>query len=53
MPEGFCSSAWNTIYPNLRTLYHGGDFSYFDEKGTQITCCADGLRPVIFKVERL
>jgi len=53
MPEGFCSSAWNTIYPNLRTLYHGGDFSYFDEKGTQITCCADGMRPVIFKVERL
>ncbi len=25
----------------------------FDEKGTAITCCADGMRPVLFKVERI
>ena len=53
MPEGFCGSAWQTIYPNIRTLYNGGNYSYFDERGTAITCCADGLRPVIFKVERI
>jgi uncharacterized repeat protein (TIGR04076 family) len=53
MPEGFCGSAWQTIYSNLRTLYHGGNYSYFDEKGTTVTCCADGVRPVIFKVERI
>jgi uncharacterized repeat protein (TIGR04076 family) len=53
MPDGFCGSAWQTIYPNIRTLYHGGDLPYFDEKGTAITCCADGIRPVIFKIERL
>ena len=53
MPEGFCGSAWQTIYPNVRTLYHGGSPPYFDEKGVAITCCADGIRPVIFKVERI
>lgn len=53
MPEGFCGSAWQTIYPNVRTLHNGGNYSYFDEKGTAITCCADGLRPVIFKIERI
>lgn len=53
MPEGFCPSAWQTIYPNLRTLFYGGDLPFFSEKGTAVTCCADGMRPVIFKVERI
>jgi uncharacterized repeat protein (TIGR04076 family) len=53
MPEGFCGSAWNAIYPSINTLYYGGDFSYFEEKGTTIACCPDGMRPVIFKIERI
>lgn len=53
MPEGFCGSAWQTIYPNVRTLLYGGDLPFFDEKGTAVTCCADGMRPVIFKIERI
>lgn len=53
MPEGFCGSAWNTIYANARTILYGGDLPFFDEKGTAITCCADGMRPVIFKLERV
>ena len=53
MPEGFCGSAWQTIYPNVRTIFYGGDLPYFDEKGIAITCCADGMRPVLFKVERI
>lgn len=53
MPEGFCPSAWQTIYPNMRTLFYGGDLPFFKEKGTAITCCADGMRPVIFKIERI
>jgi uncharacterized repeat protein (TIGR04076 family) len=53
MPRGFCGSAWQTIYPNLRTLWYGGDLPFFKEKGTSVTCCADGMRPVIFKVERI
>lgn len=53
MPEGFCTSAWSTLYATARTLFYGGDFPFFEEKGTAIICCADGLRPVIFKLERV
>jgi uncharacterized repeat protein (TIGR04076 family) len=53
MPEGFCGSAWQTIYPTVRTLAFGGNLPYFDEEGVSITCCADGMRPVIFKIERI
>ena len=53
MPEGFCPSAWQTIYPNVRTLGFGGNLPYFDEEGVAVTCCADGMRPVLFKIERI
>jgi uncharacterized repeat protein (TIGR04076 family) len=53
MPEGFCPGAWQTIYHFIRTLGFGGNMPYFDEKGVAVTCCADGLRPVIFKIERI
>jgi len=53
MPEGFCASAWQTIYHNIRTLGFGGNLPYFDEKGVAVSCCSDGLRPVIFKIERI
>ena len=54
MPEGFpCTTAWLTLYPGVRVLSFGGDMPWFKEKGISITCCPDGLRPVIFKVERI
>jgi len=53
MPEGFCPSAWQTIYPNVRTIWFGGDLTYFKERGVAVSCCSDGMRPVIFKIERL
>ena len=53
MPEGFCPSAWLTIYPNVRTLGFGGNLPYFKEKGVAVSCCSDGMRPVIFKIERM
>ncbi len=53
MPEGFCPSAWQSIYGQVQTIINGGDFPYFDEKGVAVTCCTDGMRPVIFKVERI
>lgn len=53
-PEGFCGSAWHTIYHNVRTLSVGGEFGYFkDKKGAIISCCSDGLRPVVFQLERI
>jgi uncharacterized repeat protein (TIGR04076 family) len=53
MPEGFCTVAWHTVWPTVRTLGFGGDLPWFVEKGTAINACQDGLRPVIFKLERV
>jgi len=53
MPEGFCTSAWASMYCNIRLLSFGGDLPWIKEKGVAINCCIDGLRPVIFKLERI
>lgn len=52
MPKGFCTSAWVTIYSNVRLLAVGGNLPWFKEKGVAVNCCIDGLRPVVFKLER-
>lgn len=52
MPKGFCTSAWVSIYGNVRLLAFGGNLPWFKETGVAINCCSDGLRPVIFKLER-
>ncbi len=53
MPEGFCTSAWVSIHSNVRLMSFGGNLPWFKEKGVAINCCLDGLRPVIFKLERI
>lgn len=51
MPRGFCTSAWQTLYCNYRTLAYGGTFPF--RGNIAINCCTDGLRPVVFKLERI
>lgn len=57
-PEGFCDEAWKAIYQYVFALAHGVDenlFYYNDwirKPGVAIVCCNDGLRPVIFKLEK-
>ena len=54
MPEKFpCTTAWIALYPYVRVLSFGGDMPWFKEKHITITSCPDGMRPVIFKVERV
>jgi uncharacterized repeat protein (TIGR04076 family) len=53
MPDGFCTSAWNAIFPSVRVLSFGGNAPWYKEKGVAIECCTDGLRPVVFKLERV
>jgi len=53
MPESFCTSAWVSIYSNVRLLGFGGNLPWFKEKGVAVNCCIDGLRPVVFKLERI
>lgn len=53
-PEGFCSWAWDDIYKTLVGFEAGGDFSmWYKDKKTIISCCTDGVRPVIFKIEKI
>lgn len=57
-PEGFCDEAWKAIYQYVFALSHSdgtGLFYYGDwirKPGVAIVSCNDGLRPVIFKIER-
>ncbi|WP_288268795.1 TIGR04076 family protein [uncultured Methanobrevibacter sp.] len=57
-PEGFCDEAWKAIYQYVFALSHGAgeDLFYYDDwirkPGVAIVCCNDGLRPVIFKLEK-
>ena len=53
MPEGFCASAWRAIDHNVRTLFYGGVLPHHEEGDVAVNCCTDGLRPVIFKIERI
>jgi uncharacterized repeat protein (TIGR04076 family) len=52
-PAGFCSWAFADIQRDITHLRFGGDFPWMEEKGVALSCCTDGVRPVIFKLERL
>ena len=52
-PPGFCGWAWADLQRDVAHLALGGDFPWIKQPGTMITTCTDGLRPVVFKLERL
>lgn len=56
IPEGFCESAWNNLYPFVLTLASGGTHIFGnwmkDEKSAMISC-NDGFRPVSFLLEAI
>ena len=55
-PDGLCDEAWKAIYQFVFALSHGGGIFYhrdwIDKEGVAICSCNDGIRPVIFKIER-
>lgn len=53
MPEGFCFWAWADIQRDVAAIMFGADYPWIKQKGTIIICCSDGLRPVVFKLERI
>ena len=53
MPKGFCFWAWADIQRDVAAVMYGADIPWITQKGTMINCCSDGLRPVIFKLERI
>ena len=47
-----CSWAWHDLFKDISVLSSGGDFKH-TEPGITYTACRDGMRSVIFKLERL
>jgi len=45
-PEGLCAWAWRDLLPVIQSFHEGRD-------NPAIQCCTDGLRPVIFKLEKI
>ena len=50
-----CSEAWDAISRYIYTGLQGGSImkGWMREENTMKTCCSDGTRPVIFKIERI
>ena len=50
-----CSEAWDAISRYIYAGLQGGSImrGWMNEENTMITCCNDGTRPVIFKLERI
>jgi len=57
-PDGFCTWAWNDIFKTVVTLSRGGNFAdgmfhgWMKDRNSMVTCCTDGIRPVVFRIER-
>jgi uncharacterized repeat protein (TIGR04076 family) len=52
MPDGFCPWAWADIHKYVLVVARGGNHDG-RRPGTNVACCSDGYRPVIFAIERI
>ena len=55
-PQGFCESAWQTVYPFVKDLANGGGNFYdgwMKNPYSALISCNDGFRPVSFLLERV
>ncbi len=50
-----CSEAWDAVARYIYTGLQGGSImrGWMNDERVMITCCSDGTRPVIFKLERM
>ena len=50
-----CSEAWDAISRYIYSGLQGGSImkGWMNQENVMITCCSDGTRPVIFKIERI
>lgn len=51
----FCSEAWDAVSRYIYAGLQGGSImrGWMKKENEMITCCNDGTRPVIFKIERI
>lgn len=58
-PVNFCDWAWNDLLRFVTALLTRGNFAngifegWMKDERTMIACCTDGVRPVVFKLERI
>lgn len=50
MPEGFCPWAWIDLYGQVADLAGRAENSWY-RPNVRVSCCTDGIRPVIFRME--
>lgn len=55
IPGGFCAEAWHAIAHYVYAALQGGSImsGWMKDEKVMIACCNDGLRPVVFKLERI
>ena len=55
MSGKFCGEAWDAVSRYVYTALQGGSImkGWTNDNRMMITCCNDGTRPVIFKIERI
>lgn len=53
--EPFCSEAWDCLSKYVYAALQGGSImkGWTNDEKMLIACCNDGVRPVIFKIERI
>lgn len=52
----FCKGAWDVIKIKVYAALQGGNFyweGWIKNRREQILCCDDGIRPVVFLLERM
>jgi uncharacterized repeat protein (TIGR04076 family) len=54
IPEGFCSWAWADIQRDIAMIeFNATPEPQLKNINSIVSCCTEGLRPVIFKIEKL
>ena len=52
MPKGFCPWAWADLHRDVVAMLTGSQMKW-NKDGVAISCCTDGYRPVVFRIERV
>jgi len=52
-PNGFCSWAWADIHRDVTNMRLGGARDWLRKPNTWLASCTDGMKPVIFLLERM
>jgi uncharacterized repeat protein (TIGR04076 family) len=53
VPDGLCPWAWHDMYKFVLALMSGAEFAGMKQSNTILVNCTDGIKPVVFKLERV